>query len=158
MNWWLRDSSATDRLTGHLNLRSNCWPRCPHWRRYSSCHDFDSTAAMLSYLEPVVMLITNKYKSSKKGDGKVESSRRIRRMDVGSSKVLSGSKRHDQTACPLCFSKVAKTASGGRRKLACGKCGATLNKRLKCESCAKVRVWQNKLGAACAGCGARFNF
>ena len=102
-------------------------------------------------------LITNKYKSSKKGNVKAESSRRTRRMDVTSEKVLPRRKRHDQAACPLCFAKIGKTASGGRRKLACGKCGATRNKLLKCESCATERVWQNKLGAACAGCGARFS-
>ena len=104
--------------------------------------------------QTATMLITNKYKTSKKADSKTAASGRIRRLNFDSpEKPPSQRKQHDQAACPVCRAHIPKTASGGRRKHACSKCGATLNKQLICKACSTERVWQGKKGAACGGCG-----
>ena len=101
------------------------------------------------------MLVTRKYKRSKKDDNKKEAARRIRRSPVDSA-IHGNPKRHDQTACPVCGKAIEKTASGGRRKHSCSHCGACLNKDLTCVSCGTKRVWQGKRGSACVGCGAAY--
>src|SRR5262245_8853050 len=101
------------------------------------------------------MLITNKYKQSKKNDDKRGSARRIRYMPV-EPVVRTTPKRHDQNACPVCGERIHMTAAGGRRKHLCSHCGASLNKQLTCASCGTNRVWQGKSGIACRGCGTAY--
>ena len=107
---------------------------------------------------PIAMLITNKHKTSKKGDGKADASRRIRKSEFDHPlKPPSRRKQHDQAACPICLARIPKIASGGRRSHSCSQCGATLNKLLLCKRCGAERIWQGKQGAACAGCGTKYD-
>jgi CRISPR/Cas system-associated protein Cas10 (large subunit of type III CRISPR-Cas system) len=101
------------------------------------------------------MLVTNKHKQSKGNDSKKEATRRIRYSAI-ESPTRNNPKRHNQKLCPVCGEAIEKTASGGRRKHSCSRCGATLNKQLTCASCDTSRVWQGKRGVACRGCGAEY--
>jgi hypothetical protein len=102
------------------------------------------------------MLITNKDKQFKGNDSKRDAALRIRHSSV-ESPMLSNPKRHNQNLCPVCGESIEKTASGGRRKHSCSRCGATRSKQLLCGSCGTNRIWQGKRGAACQGCGAKYN-
>jgi len=100
------------------------------------------------------MLITNKYKQ--KTASKKEATRRIR-YSAFESAIPAKPKRHDQNVCPVCGKPIEKTASGGRRKHSCSRCGACLNREITCASCGTNRVWQGKRGAFCLGCGAKYH-
>ena len=100
------------------------------------------------------MPITNRDKQVKSED-KRTSARSLRHSSLEDSAGRTISKQHDQNACPVCNERIEKTAKGGRRKHACSKCGATLNKQLTCASCNTQRIWRGKKGAACLGCGAK---
>src|SRR6185369_4630468 len=101
------------------------------------------------------MRVVNKDKQARSEDKKT-SARLIRRSSLEPETTPSKTSRQDQNACPVCGERVEKAASGGRRKQQCAVCGATRNKLLTCESCGTQRVWQGKKGAACRGCGHRY--
>ena len=101
------------------------------------------------------MRIVNKNKQAKSEDKRL-AGRLIRRAPIDDIQVRKMPKRHNQNVCPVCGAPIEKTASGGRRKHSCSTCGATLNKRITCVSCHTNRIWEGRRGAACQGCGAKY--
>ena len=58
--------------------------------------------------------------------------------------------------CPVCLSRLKKNYKKTRYERKCNKCGAVLQKNIKCPFCSTNRVWMGREGNYCKGCGNKY--
>jgi len=72
------------------------------------------------------------------------------------SKFDKHSSRKKSGNCPVCLSQLKKNSKNTRYERKCNKCGAVLQKHIKCLFCGTNRVWMSRKGNYCKGCGNQY--
>jgi hypothetical protein len=77
-------------------------------------------------------------------------------IPIYKSKYDKHSPRKRSGNCPVCLSRLRKNIKNTRYERKCNKCGAVLQKNIKCSFCDTNRVWMSRKGNYCKGCGNKY--
>lgn len=73
---------------------------------------------------------------------------------VPENRGISGSKlRRDCRHCPVCLAALSKNVRRTRLQKNCAACRAHPSLSKHCLRCGGEFIWENKIAAACQGCG-----